>query len=349
MEDREKAMNLTHNSSKPADDAAVPPGTCSLPPGAGETDLLDSFSRAVQGVVDVVAPSVVSLTVEHQASNGRDRGGSGSGVVFAPDGYLLTNSHVVSGATSIRVTFADGETMAGTLVGDDPATDLAVVRAGAAGLPHAAFGDSGVMRPGQFVIAIGSPLGFESTVSTGVVSSPGRSLRSREGRLIENVIQHTAPLNPGNSGGPLVDSRGRVVGINTAIIAGAQGIGFAVPSNTAQWVVTRLMTRGKVERAWLGIAGSDRSVPRRAARHFGITVPRAMAVASLDPEGPAAAAGILKNDLILAIEGHELAGVDDLLRFLTEWPVGQEVTLDVIRGRERVPVRVVPREAPSRR
>jgi S1-C subfamily serine protease len=232
-------------------------------------------------------------------------------------------------------------------VGDDPATDLAVVRAGAAGLPHATLGDSGVVRPGQLVIAIGSPLGFESTVSTGVVSSPGRSLRSKSGRLIENVIQHTAPLNPGNSGGPLVDSRGRVVGINTAIIAGAQGIGFAVPSNTANWVLTRLMTKGKVERAWLGIAGSDRDVPRRAARHFGISVPRALAVASVDPDGPAAAAGILKNDLIVAIEGHDLSGVDDLLRFLTEWPVGREVTLDVIRGRERVPVKVVPREAPS--
>ena len=322
---------------------------CGMPEGARETDLLDSFSRAVQAVVDIVAPSVVSLAVELPSPNGRERGtGGGSGVVFAPDGYLLTNSHVASGAKSIRVTFADGETMPGTLVGDDPATDLAVVRAGASGLPHATLGDSGVVRPGQLVIAIGSPLGFESTVSTGVVSSPGRSLRSKAGRLIENVIQHTAPLNPGNSGGPLVDSRGHVVGINTAIIAGAQGIGFAVPSDTANWVLTRLMTKGKVERAWLGIAGSDRDVPRRAARHFGIHGPRALAVASVEPSGPAAAAGILKNDLIVAIEGRELSGVDDLLRFLTEWPVGREVTLDVIRGRERVPVRVVPGEAPSR-
>ncbi|HEY7728958.1 MAG TPA: trypsin-like peptidase domain-containing protein, partial [Candidatus Eisenbacteria bacterium] len=201
----------TSPDARPGADSA-PPAPCAVPDGASETELLDGFSRAVQRVVASVAPAVVSLAVEFRDARGRPRGGSGSGVVIAPDGFLLTNSHVVSGARSIRASFADGETLEGVLVGDDPATDLAVVRAGGSGLPHATFGDSAAVRPGQLVIAIGSPLGFESTVSTGVVSSPARSLRSKEGRLIENVIQHTAPLNPGNSGGPLVDSRGRVVG-----------------------------------------------------------------------------------------------------------------------------------------
>lgn len=320
------------------------------PPDAAATAHLDDFSRAVQSVVDAISPAVVSLEVrlEGDGPNGRPRGGSGSGVLFAPDGYLLTNSHVASGAREIRVTFADGETHLGTLVGDDPATDLAVVRAAVAGVPHAELREAPPLRPGELVVAIGSPLGFDATVSTGVVSSSARSLRSREGRLIDNVIQHTAPLNPGNSGGPLVDSRARVVGINTAIIAGAQGMGFAVSARTAHWVVTRLMTRGHVERSWLGLAGSDRGVPRRLTRHLGRAVDRAVAVASVDPDGPAAAAGLFRGDLLVAIGDTEIAGVDDLHRFLTDWPVGEPVQVEVVRGGERVPLTIVPAPLPSR-
>ncbi len=327
---------------------AGPGRPCILPPGAPESGVLDAFSHAVRAVVDAVSPAVVSLEVRGVDARGRPRGGSGSGVVFAPDGYLLTNSHVASDAREIRVTFADGETRIGTLVGDDPATDLAVVRTSGGGVPHARFQETGPLRPGELVIAIGSPLGFDASVSTGVVSSSARSLRSREGRLIDNVIQHTVPLNPGNSGGPLVDSRGRVVGINTAIIAGAQGIGFAVSAATAHWVVTRLMTRGRVERSWLGLAGSDRDVPRRLTRHLGRTLEGAVAVASVDPSGPAAAAGLFRGDLLVSIDGREIGSVDDLHRFLTDWPPGRPVDVDVVRGGERVPLTLVPAPLPSR-
>jgi S1-C subfamily serine protease len=311
---------------------------------ASDVELLDAYSRAVTTVVDAVAAAVVSIAIRKTAARGA-RGGSG--VVIAPDGYVLTNSHVVHGASEHSVAFEDGEERSATLVGDDPATDLAVVRVEGSGLAHAVIGDSSRVRVGQLVVAIGNPLGSHSTVSTGVVSSPARALRSRTGRLVENIIQHTAPLNPGSSGGPLVDSRGHVVGINTAIIAMAQGIGFAVSSNTATWVVPQLLAGGRVRRAFLGIAGSDRGLPRRLARYHGLAAERAVEVAGVEEGGPAAAAGIREGDLVVSIEGRTVGGVDDLHRFLAEWPVGKPLAITVVRGREKEIRTVVPVETPS--
>jgi S1-C subfamily serine protease len=309
-----------------------------------DVELLDAYSRAVVNVVETVAPAVVSITLRRLANGAMRPAGSGSGVVIAPDGYILTNSHVVHGAAELEVTLAEGERRSAHLVGDDPSTDLALVRAEATGLPYAVVGDSSKLRVGQLVIAIGSPLGFESTVSSGIVSSPPRGLRSRDGRLIENVIQHTAPLNPGNSGGPLVDSRAQVVGINTAIIAMAQGIGFAVSSNTASWVVPQLLAQGRVRRAYLGIAGGDRVLSRRMQRYHSLANERAVHVASVERDGPADRAGIRQNDLVVAIDGREIAGIDDLHRFLSEWPIGKDLELGVVRGKERLALRLTPSE-----
>ena len=235
--------------------------------------------------------------------------------------------------------------MVATLIGADPFTDLAVIRAEASGLPFAILGDSTSLRVGQLIIAIGNPFGFQSSVSTGVVSALGRALRSQEGRLIENVIQHTAPLNPGNSGGPLVDSRGRVIGINTAIIALAQGIGFSIPSNTAKWVVSQLLTHGRVRRGYLGIAAQQQPLNRRLVRFYNLAKDYAVEVLSVHPLGPAGQAGMREGDLIVAINGQDVESVDDLHRFLSEWPIGQPMKLIVIRGSERMEMSVVPAEA----
>ncbi|MGC2433190.1 MAG: trypsin-like peptidase domain-containing protein, partial [Desulfobaccales bacterium] len=233
--------------------ASVPPGTKAGPGEGSDLELLDAYSRAIVKVVEEVGPAVVGITTGSPSPRqAAEQAGAGSGVLIAPDGYILTNDHVVAQARLLQATLEDGRTLAGEIVGTDPATDLAVIRVNAAGLPFASLGDSAALRVGQVVIAIGNPFGFQSTVSTGVVSALGRALRSRAGRLIENIIQHSAPLNPGNSGGPLVDSRGRVVGVNTAIIMMAQGIGFAIPANTAKWVVSQLLTHGRVRRGYLG-------------------------------------------------------------------------------------------------
>jgi S1-C subfamily serine protease len=313
---------------------------------AFDTELLDAYSRAVTTVVDAVGPAVVSIAVGKQApSHWPEREGAGSGVVIAPDGYILTNSHVVHKARRLTTTFTDGTQVVARLIGEDPATDLAVIRAEASGLPYALLGDSALLRVGQLVIAMGNPLGFQSTVSTGVVSALGRALRSREGRLIENIIQHTAPLNPGNSGGPLLDSRGRVVGINTAIIMMAQGIGFAIPVNTARWVVSQLLTHGRVRRGYLGIAGRERPLGRRLVRFHNLFNERAVEVVSVEPNGPARQAGLREGDLVVAINEQGVAGIDDLHRFLAEWPINGPVTLTIIRGQERLAVEVMPTEA----
>jgi S1-C subfamily serine protease len=225
-----------------------------------EADALDAYSRAVIGVVEKVGPAVVSIL---RGRSEGEHGGEGSGVVLAPDGYVLTNAHVVNGARTLEARFTDGRSLRARVVGEDAATDLALVRVGASDLPHVALGDGGGLKVGQLVIAIGNPLGFQSTVSAGVVSALGRSLRGRDGRLIENIVQHTAALNPGNSGGPLVDSRGRLVGINTAMIASAQGLFFAVPASTVSWVVPKLLQDGAVKRGYLGLAGRQRPLDRR--------------------------------------------------------------------------------------
>lgn len=317
---------------------------------ASPAELLDAYSQAVIQVVHAVGSAVVSITVGNQASRrGPDEVGAGSGVIVAPDGYILTNHHVVHKSESLTATLPEGKELAARLVGADPATDLAVIRANASSLPHAVLGDSDLLRVGQLVIAIGNPFGFQSTVSTGVVSALGRAMRSREGRLIENIIQHTAPLNPGNSGGPLVDSRGRIVGINTAIIVIAQGIGFSIPANTARWVVSQLLTHGRVRRGYLGIAARERQLDRRLVRFHHLTQERAVEVLSVTPEGPAGKVGVRMGDIIVAINGQDVISVDDLHRFLAEWPLGESVTLTIVRGRERVDTQAVPVEARERK
>jgi S1-C subfamily serine protease len=318
------------------------------PAGLPEADLelLDAYSRAIVQVVEEVGPAVVGVNIGVQSPRqAAEQAGAGSGVIIAPDGYILTNDHVVAKAKLLQATLEDGRTLAAEVIGTDPATDLAVIRVNASGLPFANLGDSAALRVGQLVIAIGNPFGFQSTVSTGVVSALGRALRSQSGRLIENIIQHSAPLNPGNSGGPLVDSRGRVVGVNTAIIMMAQGIGFAIPANTAKWVVSQLLTHGRVRRGYLGLAARQRPLERRLVRFHRLSSEFAVEAISVDRRGPAAQAGLQEGDLIVAINGQPLSSVDDLHRFLAEWPIGEPVMLTIVRGLERLDLRVKPGEA----
>jgi S1-C subfamily serine protease len=315
---------------------------------ASDVELLDAYSRAVTTVVETVGPAVVSLFVDGEAAAGSmESGGAGSGVVIAPDGYILTNAHVVRRAKRIHAAFTDGARLAAETVGIDPPTDLAVVRAGGAGFPYAVLGDSAPLRVGQLVIAIGNPYGFQSTVSTGVVSALGRTLRGQDGRLIENVVQHTAPLNPGNSGGPLVNPHGKIVGVNTAIIAAAQGIGFAVPSDTARWVVSHLLTVGRVRRGALGIAVRGRDLGRRLVRFHGLSQARAAEIVHIEPGGPADRAGAALGDLIVAMNGSPVTGADDLHRGLSDWPIGKSLPLTVVRYEDKVVLNVVPVEAPD--
>ncbi|MFN8662466.1 MAG: trypsin-like peptidase domain-containing protein [Thermomicrobiales bacterium] len=299
---------------------------------------LDAYSTAVVTVAERVSPSVVNIAAEKDVTVEDRRGrrvqtvpSGGSGVVIAPDGYILSNSHVVHGARTLEVTMSDGRVLPARLIGDDPATDLAVIQTTASGLPAAQLGDSDILRPGQLVIAIGNPLGFQATVTAGVVSALGRSLRSSTGRLIENVIQTDAALNPGNSGGPLVDSRGRVVGINTAIIQGAQGICFAVPVNTARWVAGMLMKEGRIRRAYLGISGESRPIHVRVAREHGLPSALAVGVLSVAEGSPAAIAGIEPRDVITHLDGLPLSGVDDLQRFLGRAEIGSTLPVRLLR------------------
>ena len=320
-------------------------------PGTDPSDveLLDAYSRAVINVVESVGPAVVSISIGKASQRGdAEVSGAGSGVIIAPDGYVLTNDHVVHDAGKLTATLADGTALDATLVGTDPATDLAVIRASGFRLPHATLGDSDVLRVGQLVIAIGNPYGFQSTVSTGVVSALSRALRSREGRLIENIIQHTAPLNPGNSGGPLVDSKGRIVAINTAIIVTAQGIGFSIPSNTSKWVVSQLLTHGRVRRGYLGISARQRPLDRRWVRFHNLARGHAVEVVSVDANGPAVKVGIRAGDLIVAINGKDVSSIDELHRFLADWPPGRAVNLTVVRARKRFDRDIVPVEAAPR-
>ncbi len=311
-------------------------------PGGTETGVLDAYSRAVTAVVEAVGPAVVSISVGRESPDGSEVEpiGAGSGVLLAPDGYVVTNYHVVQGADRVRLTLTDGTKLGAAAVGSDPPNDLAVVRADGSGLPYASLGDSSLLKVGQLVIAIGNPLGFQSSVSTGVVSATGRGMRSLDRRLIENVIQHTAPLNPGNSGGPLVDSRGRVAGINTAIIPVAQGIGFAVPSNTVREVVSQILANGRVRRGYLGINGRPRALPRRVVRYFDLARESGVEVVSLDGKGPAGAAGLLAGDIVVAMNAIPVESVDDLLRLLSGATVGAIARLDVLRGTERRVVEV---------
>ena len=295
---------------------------------------MDAYSRAVITAVDEVGPSVVKV----------DAGGTGSGFIFAPDGLILTNSHVVAGATRISVTLPDGRDLVADLVGDDPHTDLAVLRVSAPELVAAPFGDSSALRPGQLVIAIGNPFGFQHTVTAGVVSALGRSLRARTVRLLENLIQTDAALNPGNSGGPLVTSTARVVGVNTAVILGGQGIAFAVPINTARYVVSSLLRDGRVRRSHLGIAGHDTPLPRVLVRAHHLAHERGVAVTAISEGTPAADADVRPGDIIVEFADEPVRGVDDLHRLLTEKRIGELLPLKILRRGELRRVLVTPRE-----
>jgi S1-C subfamily serine protease len=339
---------LHENDSLPGD-SELPADTGILADSANpgpdsNDDALDAYSQAVVGAVEHVGAAVVSVYVGGAGEAARARGGAGSGVVVTPDGYILTNEHVVQGVQDARVAFVDGRSVPAVVVGRDPATDLAVLRAQAGALPYASLATSHPLRVGQLVIAVGNPFGFESTVSAGVVSALGRSLRSRQGRLIEGVVQHTAALNPGNSGGPLVDSRGRVVGVNTAIIAMAQGIGFAVPAATAQWVLTEILTQGRVRRAYLGVTVRDRPLDLRLVRALNLPARRAVEITSRDEQGPAAGSDLHSGDLIVAVNDVAVDGIDALHLQLSRWQVGTELTLQVVRRTQSLKVKLTPRE-----
>ncbi len=303
-----------------------------------DTELLDAYSRAVVSVVENVSPTVIGVGPK----GGQQRGGSGSGFVITPDGYALTNSHVVHGRTNLSARTTDGDRLDADLIGDDPATDLALIRLAARDLPAAELGDSDSLRVGQLVIAMGDPLGLTSTVSAGVVGALGRSMRGQEGRLIDNIVQHSAPLNPGNSGGPLIDSRGRIVGTNTAIIAMAQGLGFAIPANTAKWVVGELMSHGKVRRPYLGISATVVPLPRYLVRQLDLLNDQGVEVAELEPGGPAAEGGVRPEDVIVAVNDRVVTSVDVLHRLLTDFQHHEVLTLNIIRQSELLEIEVRP-------
>jgi len=321
-----------------------------LPNSLPDSELLDAYSRAVVHAVERVAPAVVSIDVRKNdaARRSRAQAGSGSGFVFATDGLILTNSHVVDGADAIDVTLPDGRECQADLIGQDRDTDVAIVRITASDLAAVTFGDSQGLRPGQLVIAIGNPYGFQHTVTSGVVSALGRSLRARTGRLIEHVIQTDAALNPGNSGGPLVTSHGEVVGVNTAIIAGGQGLSFAVPISTVLTILPLLLRDGRVRRGYLGVAGQDVPLLRRVTRFHRLAQAGGVLVISVEPDGPAHTAGLRDGDIIVSLGQHMVSSLDDLHRLLTEDRIGATVVLGVLRGVERLDIRVAVRDRNQR-
>jgi S1-C subfamily serine protease len=306
--------------------------------------LLDAYSRAVTAAVARVRPSVVHIHVERRGRRGQAREGAGSGFIITPDGYLVTNSHVAGGAGALQATLPDGRTVEGELVGDDPDSDLAVIKIGADGLPYGRLGDSMRVQVGQVAIAIGSPYGFQHTVTAGIVSALGRSMRGATGRLLDNIIQTDAALNPGNSGGPLVDSAGAVIGVNTAVILPAQGICFAIASNTAERVAIALIREGRVRRAYLGVSAQDLPLPRRVVRHFDLPRETGARVDAVTRDSPAALAGIRAGDIIVAVGDTPIAGVDDLQRMLTGGRIDDVLDVIVLRRDQRLSLSVTPRE-----
>jgi len=306
---------------------------------ASDEELLDAYSRAVMSAVETAAPSVVRVELKH---------GTGSGVIFTPDGFALTNNHVVERGGPMAVTLPDGRSMPAALIGRDGDSDLAVIRVGGSSLPWAQFGDSRRLRVGQVVVAIGNPYGFHHSVTAGVISALGRSLRSRSLRLIEDVVQTDAALNPGNSGGPLVTTAGEVVGINTAVLAGAQGLCFAIASNTARFVASRLIRDGAIRRSYVGIVGHQTPIPRALARANQLIATSGVLVASVEPASPAAVAGLQEGDVILSFAGHPIAGIDDLHRYLTDECIGVPSEATVLRRAARHRFTVVPTERLTR-
>jgi S1-C subfamily serine protease len=322
-------------------------------PSASDEGLLDAYSQAVIRVAEKVSPSVVNINVQPRTRNRafssrripRGLSGSGSGFVFTPDGFILTNSHVVHQAGSLEAVLSDGRKFEAELVGDDPETDLAVIRIHAPNLLPAVLGDSQMVKAGQLVVAIGNPYGFQCTVTTGVISALGRSLRSRSGRLIENIIQTDAALNPGNSGGPLVTSRAEVIGVNTAVILPAQGICFAIAVNTARFVAAQLIKNGRVRRSYIGVTGQVVALHRRAVRFHNLPGESGVLVASVEPGSPAHKAGLEEGDVIVVFGDQPVGGIDDLHRLLTQEKVGVPTPLAVLRRTEKVNLSIIPEEA----
>ena len=337
MDSRLPLHSLGHPSDLPS---SASPSTTSP-----DAELLDAYSRAVTHAVDAVGPSVVSVSVRRR--HGRRSGvqsGNGSGFVFTHDGFALTNSHVVHGATEVELGFADGHRSPAVLIGDDPETDLAVLRVDAPDLIVAPLGDSHALRPGQLAIAIGNPYGFQHSVTAGVISALGRSLRSRTGRLMEDVIQTDAALNPGNSGGPLVNTRGEVIGVNTAMILPAQGIAFAVASNTARFIAAQLIRDGRIRRSSIGIAGQNVTLPDQQTRRHNLEPGGGVLVAECLPGSPAARSGLKRGDVIVGMAGQRVGGIDDILRLLTEDRIGDLTPVAVLREEALIYLTVVPEE-----
>jgi S1-C subfamily serine protease len=335
------------NDTGIAPDAALAPS---------DEELLDVYSRTVIKAAESVSPSVVNIEVQMRRREGGEAqgrtplepAGSGSGFVFTPDGLILTNSHVVHRAARIEVTLSDARSAQADVIGDDPETDLAVLRIAAPDLRPAALGDSRLLRPGQLVVAIGNPYGFQATVTAGVVSALGRSLRARSGRLMDNIIQTDAALNPGNSGGPLVNSRGEVVGVNTAIILPGQGICFAIPINTAKFVASRLIKDGRIRRGYIGVGGQNIPLQRRTVRFHSLLNQNAVLVVTVEPASPASRAGLQEGDIIVEMEDQAINGIDDLHRLLTDARIGVASLLTVLRRGRKLVLKVVPEESPAR-
>ena len=319
------------------------------PPSMDDGELLDSYSQTVTRVVGKVGPAVVNIRTHKNTGRdgrpGQESGGSGSGFIIAPDGFILTNSHVVHGTDKLEVTLADGQIFAAALIGEDPEADLAVIRINTAQqLPHVHLADSKAIRVGQIAVAVGSPFGFQQTVTAGVVSALGRSMRSQSGRLIDNVIQTDAALNPGNSGGPLVNSNGDVIGVNTAIILPAQGICFAIASNTAEFVAAWLIKEGRIRRSWIGVMGQNVPIHRRVVRFHHLAAEYGVLVAGIEPGSPAARAGLREGDVIVAFAGESVSSIDELHRHLVARVIGIPTMLTIIRHTEKVEVVLTPEE-----
>lgn len=310
-----------------------------------DDELLDSYSKSITHAVEMVGPAVVNIRVHKSGRNtSSDAGGSGSGFIIAPDGFILTNSHVVHGADKLEVTLSDGQVFAGHLAGEDPETDLAVIRINAPQLAHARLGDSRSIRVGQIAIAIGSPYGFQHTVTAGVVSALGRSMRAQSGRLIDNVIQTDAALNPGNSGGPLVNSRGEVIGVNTAVILPAQGICFAIASKTAEFVAAWLIKEGRIRRSWIGVIGQNVPVHRRVVRFHHLPTDHGILVAGIEAGSPASRGGMREGDIIVKFADEAVSSIDELHRHLVAQVIGARIHITVIRHTEKLELTVTPEE-----
>ena len=331
----------------PAPVLALDPDSLSQGPGdksVADATLLDDYSRVVSDVVERVGPSVVRIDVKRGGRNA----GAGSGVIVSSDGLALTNSHVVQGSRVVALTTLEGRELQARVLGDDPDTDLALLRVEAdVSLPAARLGDSSKLRRGQIAIAIGNPLGFDATVTAGVVSALGRSLQSRTGRMIEDVVQTDAALNPGKSGGPLVSSAGEIIGINTAVIMGAQGICFAVASNTANFVAGEIARHGRVRRAYIGVGAATTTIPRRIALRLGLEQASGARILSVDQSGPAAHAGLLSGDLIIGLDGKSVTSIGELLRALDADKINRTVAVDFLRRSERLRVWIGPIERPA--